>query len=468
MQKNSLSLCMIVKDAEETVGRAIKSALAVVDEVVVVDTGSSDNTRLIVEGYGARVVDHPWNDDFSSARNAGLAAAYGDWILVLDADEVLESIRPVEVGRLLSDDEAIAYYARIRNEVRDRATTVYDKVRLFRNHPEIRYRYPIHEQITPAIASVAQRNGGRFLPSPLSVVHHGSVDREDQGKKARNQRLLHRAIEQYPDEPYFHYQLACEMAVHLEELVLPVKGFTVMLEHLQNSAKQVRRMDERRRQHLGYGADLYARLVGCLLACERTEDALSAAHEGVESFGDASSLRFSLARAELQRAAELGRSPEAQQLRDDAEKRLHQMLDRAGDLEPAPISGAYFSVYPHRHLGLLALQRGELEGAREHFRQALSADPDYTGALCGMARVAMAEGRAKDALQIYLKALTVNETEVDAWIGGAEVLLGLGFDDNARSWLQKLAIFLPEHPGVARMIESTRDGGLPAEEAVPA
>ena len=116
MQKNSLSLCMIVKDEEETVGRAIKSVLAVVDEVVVVDTGSTDNTRLIVEGYGARVIDFPWTDDFAAARNAAIAAAYGDWILVLDADEVLEPIRPVELGRLLSNEDAIAYYARIREE----------------------------------------------------------------------------------------------------------------------------------------------------------------------------------------------------------------------------------------------------------------------------------------------------------------------------------------------------------------
>ena len=80
MHRNSISLCMIVRDAEETVGRAIKSALAVVDEVVVVDTGSADNTRLIVEGYGARVVEHDWNDDFAAARNAGIEAATGSWI----------------------------------------------------------------------------------------------------------------------------------------------------------------------------------------------------------------------------------------------------------------------------------------------------------------------------------------------------------------------------------------------------
>jgi glycosyltransferase involved in cell wall biosynthesis len=75
MTKHSLSLCMIVKDEEETIGRAIKSALAVVDEVVVVDTGSTDNTRLIVEGYGARVVDFPWCDDFSAAHRLSRPAS---------------------------------------------------------------------------------------------------------------------------------------------------------------------------------------------------------------------------------------------------------------------------------------------------------------------------------------------------------------------------------------------------------
>ena len=102
MRKNSLSLCMIVRDAEETVGRAIESVRDVVDEIVVVDTGSVDNTRIIVEGYGARVIEFPWIDDFSAARNAGLAAASGDWTLILDADEVLEPVSPQGMRRLLS------------------------------------------------------------------------------------------------------------------------------------------------------------------------------------------------------------------------------------------------------------------------------------------------------------------------------------------------------------------------------
>lgn len=468
MQKNSLSLCMIVKDAEDTVGRAIKSALAVVDEVVVVDTGSMDNTRLIVEGYGARVVDHPWNDDFSAARNAGLNAAYGDWILILDADEVLESIRPVEIGRLLADESAVAYFARIRNQVEGRAATVYDKVRLFRNHPDIRYRYPIHEQITPAIANVAHRTGGEFLPSPLSIIHYGSVDREEQGKKARNQRLLHRAIDQYPEEPYFRYQLACELAVHLEEKVLPVKGFAKMLEELRAALEQVRGLDDRRRAHLGYAADLYARCAAAELAAGDPARAIRICEEGIERCGEASLLRFTRGRALLE-AAGADLHAEAGRLRREGVACMQAMLEHDEELEPAPISPAYFQTYPRRYLGLAALAEGDHGVAGAHFRAALECDPDYTGALCGLARVAEAEGRVKDALQIYLRALTLNENEVDAWIGGSEVLIDLGYHDNARSWLQKLATFLPEHPRVRALLDDLESSAAKATTApVPA
>ena len=75
MKRKTVSLCMIARDEEACIGKAIKSALALVDEIVVVDTGSRDNTRIIAEGYGARIVDEVWHDDFASARNAALAAA---------------------------------------------------------------------------------------------------------------------------------------------------------------------------------------------------------------------------------------------------------------------------------------------------------------------------------------------------------------------------------------------------------
>ena len=86
-----LSLCMIVRDEEADLPTCLESVKGVVDEICIVDTGSNDRTVAIAEGYGARVEHFTWCDDFSAARNASLAMAQGDWILVLDADEILEN-----------------------------------------------------------------------------------------------------------------------------------------------------------------------------------------------------------------------------------------------------------------------------------------------------------------------------------------------------------------------------------------
>ena len=305
MHRNSVSLCMIVRDAEETVGRAIKSALAVVDEVVVVDTGSADNTRLIVEGYGARVVEHTWNDDFSAARNASIGAAYGDWILILDADEVLETIRPVEIGRLLSNDQALAYFVSVSEQAEDGARTSCDQIRLFRNHPQARYCYPVHEQITPALAALADEQGRGFLPSRMKILHRGGGSHVVQERKARNQRLLQRAIADHAEEPWFHYQLARENAVVFEDQLLPVKGFSATLELLETAFEQVRHEPAGRLVMLGYVTDLFCRYASALITAGRFADAVAVSEEAQRLCGDGPLLRYTHARALIDRAAEL-------------------------------------------------------------------------------------------------------------------------------------------------------------------
>ncbi len=148
MNRNTVSLCLIARDEEATIGMAIKSVLALVDEVIVADTGSSDNTRIIAEGYGAQVLDVPWVDDFSAARNAALDRATSKWVLVLDADEFLQPVRPVEFQRLLQRSPRGRLPLRMTiAAARMSAPNInLREVRLFR-HPDVRYRYPIYEQV---------------------------------------------------------------------------------------------------------------------------------------------------------------------------------------------------------------------------------------------------------------------------------------------------------------------------------
>ncbi|WP_233476275.1 glycosyltransferase family 2 protein [Paenibacillus sonchi] len=82
---------MIVKDEEALLSRCLESVKGIADEIIIVDTGSTDRTKQIAENYGAKIYDYVWSNDFAAARNESLRHAAGKWILVLDADEYLGS-----------------------------------------------------------------------------------------------------------------------------------------------------------------------------------------------------------------------------------------------------------------------------------------------------------------------------------------------------------------------------------------
>src|SRR6185369_7624849 len=90
-----LSFCMIARDEAKTIGAALAAAKPFCDEMIVVDTGSTDETRKVAASHGARVVEQAWTDDFAHARNRSLEEARGDFALVLDADEIMDA----ECGR---------------------------------------------------------------------------------------------------------------------------------------------------------------------------------------------------------------------------------------------------------------------------------------------------------------------------------------------------------------------------------
>jgi len=443
---------MIVRDAEETVGRAIKSALAIVDEVVVVDMGSVDNTRLIVEGYGSRVIEFDWDDDFAAARNAGIDAAYGDWILVLDADEVLDAIRPVEVGRMLQDDRALAYFARVSAEEFD---TGFERVRLFRSDPQARYRFPVHERVAPALAEIAAEQGRLFRRSRLRIRREAKTGQAAQVSKARDLRLLNRALGEFPDEPWFRYQLARQNTAQYEESILPVKGFTVTLELLESAVVLVREMSDASWEHLGYVPDLYHRHASALLTAGRCAEAVATAEEGQRCCGDGPLLRFVHARALVARAAEIDDEKEVEALLTIASGELHILLrGLEGEGQGRGVAGErYYTAYPRLQLGHIAFARGEFDAAGEHYRTAMRECPDFLAALGGLARVARAQGRVREALQIYLKVIAIDDRDLDAWTGGARTQIELGFIDNARSWLARLEQVMPEHPGLPALLD---------------
>ena len=107
---STISLCMMVKNEEEFLPRCLESVKDVVDEIVIVDTGSTDRTVEIAESYGARVYHHPWENDFSKHRNQSISYASGAWILEMDADEEFFSEDTQKIGKTLQETNADFLY----------------------------------------------------------------------------------------------------------------------------------------------------------------------------------------------------------------------------------------------------------------------------------------------------------------------------------------------------------------------
>jgi tetratricopeptide (TPR) repeat protein len=200
---------MIVKNEERFLAQCLESAKDVVDEIVVVDTGSTDRTIEIAKSYGALVLERPWRDDFAWARNQALEAATKRWILILDADEeLMPESRPALATLKNVPAEHTALWARIYNKSDDYRGTgamSHALIRVFPNVPEIRYCGLIHE--FPTVDG--DRNGLRGVTSPVGIVHHGYVKEIvfQREKGARNLAIVRAAAQQEPDDPFHWFNL---------------------------------------------------------------------------------------------------------------------------------------------------------------------------------------------------------------------------------------------------------------------
>lgn len=195
MGRPLLSAALIVKDEAAFLPDCLASIAPVVDEIVVVDTGSGDDSREIARRFGAQVVEAPWTDDFSAARNVSLERATGEWILYIDADERLRQVTREAAGRLLTSAEEVAFRILLRPTV---GSTAYREFRLWRNDPRIRFEGIIHEKVVPAIGRVAEEEG-RAIGSADWLLEHVGYEGDQTPKHHRNLPLLRRELEREPE-----------------------------------------------------------------------------------------------------------------------------------------------------------------------------------------------------------------------------------------------------------------------------
>jgi tetratricopeptide (TPR) repeat protein len=461
MKRKTLTLCIIAKDEEASIGQTIKSALAVVDEIVVGDTGSSDNTRLIAEGYGARVVDVPWEDDFAAARNAVLNESGSDWILFLDADERLQPVRPIEMQRLLDDGDVAGYRVEIVESGEDGDRR--DSVRLFRNHPYVRFCYPVHETIEIALENWAVSRALVVAPSPLTVMHEGGESARHSGRTQRNRRLLREATREYPYEPFFSYQLATETLTTLEEEVLPTAGIQKTVEQLRHSWRILRAREVPHPDDGDYGPRLAGLLSACLLSVLETQEALDVVREAAQRYPESLLLRFRRAVATSVHLRADRKVPLPLVTTMSLIKQARTDLQACSSAQDVNVRQEF--VWSHVHAlrlqAELDLIENKIDNAERKLDLVLSDDPLCSLAWRGKGDCELGRGELRRALGYYLRAVTTDENNLAAWLRGSSVLAELGYRDNAKSWRDKAESRFPEHPGFGNA-EDWLSGLVPA------
>ena len=199
----SISLCMIVRDEEKYLEQAIKSVQELVDEIIIVDSGSLDRTVAVARKYTPNVFSYKWDNDFSKARNFALSKATKEWILVLDADEVLSKEDHLVIKELTKSKGYDAYTFVQVSYTNDRKLLGFKLVnqkipeakefmgfiscniiRLFRNTKEIKFSSPVHESVDASIKDKKR------IQQTAIVIHHYQFEKGERVHKAKQLQYL--------------------------------------------------------------------------------------------------------------------------------------------------------------------------------------------------------------------------------------------------------------------------------------
>jgi tetratricopeptide (TPR) repeat protein len=370
-----VSLCMIVKDEEENLPECLASAVGLVDEVVVVDTGSTDRTREVAARLGARVVDFRWVDSFAAARNESLRHATGDWAFWLDADDRLDEEDRHKLAALFAGlrDENAAYVMKCLclPDPQSNNGTLVDHVRLFRNRPDVRWDYRVHEQILPAVRDA----GGEVRWTDIVVRHAGYTDPALRRRKLeRDLRLLRLEDTERPNAPFVLFNLGM-VSRELGRL-------TEALDYFRRSLERSHPADSITRK-------LFAQIASCCWRLGRPQEALAACREGRGYYPDDAELLY-LEGGLREEAGDLG----------GAEACWRRLVDGHDGPHFASV-GAGLRGYLARHrLAQLCLRRGEQAEAATQWRAALAEHPDFAEAWQGLQELERRRGQPGDPADV--------------------------------------------------------------------
>lgn len=375
-----LSVVMIVKDEERYLAECLQSVKEVADEIVVVDTGSTDRSVEIARSFGAKVIHHEWTDDFAAARNVSLDHATGDWALWIDADERLAPGQATLLKTLIAEAEhnVGGYMVNIRNfmQMRSNPEVCWHRAcRLFRNLPSVRFTGRVHEQNMRALQSA----GYVCAMSQLVLDHVGYAAEvmAERNKHERFIRMLRREVEENRDPAYRTFHL-----FNLANAYYTAGDLNAAIQWFQKADENPDPTEE-------YTAMLYVEWATALYATGRAEEALRVC-DRAESLGILHpAIDFARGHAYLHR--------EQYALAEEAFKKAIER-GKTGLFAHTGDTGAY-GYKAWYGLALAATGRDRYQEAVSHCRTALDAMQDFHDARYLLAHCLRRLGNVDEAVQ---------------------------------------------------------------------
>ncbi|MBW4661037.1 MAG: tetratricopeptide repeat protein [Drouetiella hepatica Uher 2000/2452] len=374
-----LSFCMIVKNEAENLPRCLESVKDAVDELIVLDTGSTDATVAIARSFGAQVYHFPWNNSFSDARNEALQYITGDWILVLDADEVLAPEIISTLRQVIQQEQAIVVNL-IRHEIGATQSPYSLVSRLFRNHPAIRFSRPYHAMVDDSVAQLmTQEPHWQVINcSDVAILHYGyepgAIASHNKLEKART--TMEGFFADHPDDAYVCSKLGA--------LYVQMDDWARGVELLQRGLKLPSNPPVRYELHYHLG-----------IAQSRLQNYPQAERH------------YHLAIAQ----------PLLESLKLGAYNNLGSLLQAKGDLAGAKaLFEKALAIDPafaagHYNLGMNLKALGQMVEAIAHYQQAIILNPSYAEAYQNLGVVLLKLGRVPEGLEAFEKAIALHDQQ---------------------------------------------------------
>lgn len=373
-----LSLCTIAKNEAASLPNCLRSVRDLVDDIVILDTGSTDKTPEIGREFGAKVYHYQWCDDFSAARNQSLKYAEGDWVLVLDADEMLTPEIVPQIKQVIQNPRYLMVNL-VREEIGAEQSPYSLVSRLFRNHPQVRFSRPYHAMVDDSVVQLLQKEPHWEVGSlaDVAILHY---DYKPSAIASRNKfQIAQAAMETYlakhPDDPYYCSKLGA-LYVQAGDIA---GGVQILKRGLESQSIDPGVLYELH-YHLGIAYDY--------------------------------SQQFTLAKYHYQAASQL---PILPKLKLGAYNNLGNVLKATSKLQAA--KSAYETVLQiapnfaigYYNLGMTLKALGQMEDAIVAYQQAINLNPNYAEAYQNLGVVLLKIGNIQDSLSAFQRAIALHE-----------------------------------------------------------